>query len=769
MNKGETPDLAGLAQPPGPDVAALLDRLELAAVPPAQLVEVLRASWREVSHAYAGYLAVMAEIGRCAPADAGGRGAQWEWADSEIAAALTFTARRAQAELELARQLCGRLVRVWQALGEGQIDIHKARVFADYLAELTDQQITRILDRLLGQAPRLTPGQLAARLLREVQAVDQDYTRRRYERAVRDRGVWGYLAADGTAVLSAHGLSPAEAAAAAERLERLAEMVRDAGHPGTLHQLRADLFVRLLDGRFTGYDQPQIVAAMLAEVQGDTAAAETARGPAGGTGTYAGAETSPDTEAGTAAGATAGDGCGARCTDATPGLPGRAAAAGTGRVVGSGSGDDPAEGDPAEPATTPDDPASATGPVETETSETSDTLRNTTEQTTTEQSGDAEESGNEQAGTEQVGAADRVDDAGGADPASGSDPGPRPRGAPSSPLARTSPTPGVAAYLPSATDTAGATATPPTPAPAHAPGSASASAPGSAPSVPMATVPAEGARYGIEVRVGLATLLGLDEHPAEIPGWGPIPAPDARLLVQRQDAAQWRYALTDQRGYLRHGGLTRRRPPHPTDHPPCLGGIVEIHIPTGLLTELARCPDLPHEWAGVIDDLHDQYIRSLHSTLGLDDHPRARHPGAGLRRHIQLRDRTCIAPGCRRPARACHLDHTVDHQHGGPTIRANLEPLCERHHAMKHHGGWQLEQPRPGIFRWRSPLGCVYWTRGEPIAPDLPEPLRRPPDSHPDTRPDTRADLPIFTPPPTVPRRPPPPRPTRQPPDEPPF
>ena len=45
---------------------------------------------------------------------------------------------------------------------------------------------------------------------------------------------------------------------------------------------------------------------------------------------------------------------------------------------------------------------------------------------------------------------------------------------------------------------------------------------------------------------------------------------------------------------------------------------------------------------------------------------------------------------------------------------------------MKHRGGWRLDQHHPGTFRWRSPLNQTYWTRGDPIAPDLPEPLPRP-------------------------------------------
>ena len=38
-------------------------------------------------------------------------------------------------------------------------------------------------------------------------------------------------------------------------------------------------------------------------------------------------------------------------------------------------------------------------------------------------------------------------------------------------------------------------------------------------------------KAGVEIRVDLATLLGLNEEPGEIPGWGPVIADVARRLV----------------------------------------------------------------------------------------------------------------------------------------------------------------------------------------------------------------------------------------------
>jgi hypothetical protein len=59
-------------------------------------------------------------------------------------------------------------------------------------------------------------------------------------------------------------------------------------------------------------------------------------------------------------------------------------------------------------------------------------------------------------------------------------------------------------------------------------------------------------------------------------------------------------------------------------------------------------------------------------------------------------------------------------------------------------------------FVWTSPLGQTYRTRGEPITPDLPQPLPRDPDPHPPGIPMTW-DGPIFSQPQSPPPAHPPP------------
>ncbi|MQA15663.1 MAG: DUF222 domain-containing protein, partial [Pseudonocardiaceae bacterium] len=390
----------------------------------AEIVDELLAAWAEVSRGYARCWGVMAEVARRTSSG---------WESAEIAAALTFTTRRADHELDCARTVVDELPRVYAALAAGELDHHKARVFADYLSEVTPAQADRICQRLVPAASGWTTGRLAARLLREVAAIDPGYTRRAYQHAVRERAVHGYLDHTGTAVLTGSGLPAGDAAAAAQRLEVLADAVRAAGYPATVGQTRADLYLRLLDGTLDGLTRRQIVAAMVR------------LGP----------------------------------------LP-------------------PADGDPA------DEQDAQRGPCAPD-----------------------------------------------AAPPQREQPEQRPPAQPAPPE-------------PAATTPAGA---------------------------PVADRPA---RYGIEVRVALSTLLGLDEHPAELPGWGPIPALAARDLVAAQHSAEWRIAIVDTDGHLLHGDLTRRRPRvgplGRADRGDRAGGIVEIAIPVTMLPRLSALATDHPDW-----------------------------------------------------------------------------------------------------------------------------------------------------------------------------
>ncbi|QYN32871.1 DUF222 domain-containing protein [Pseudonocardia sp. DSM 110487] len=658
--------------PPGPRLATLLADLPWNQVPNARLVEVLQARSRQLAHDQACLFAGMAEIARATPvtglpdAAVSRTDEDFEWASHEIAAALTWTPTTADRELGFALTLRG-LPPVYAALEQGLIDRGKAKVFCDHLdparRELTPAQIRRLCEHFVPLAPRWTARQLSRRLLAAIQAIDPDYHRRRYRRGLRERGVVLFLNGDGTATLSGEGLPPDEAAAAAARLDRLAEAAKRAGHPGRLGQITADLYLGMLDGAFHGLTEAQILDRLL-----------TSRRPDDRDDTDAGIGDTSDPERGSeAADAKAGAGWEPTGAASSGAEPGRAESGGRNRADESPTGEGPTgEG------STGDEPASPT--------------------------------------------------------------------------------------------VAGATA---------------AGATGSGPS-PTAARPAGtgedrwrgeriGIRQGIELRVGLATMLGCDQRPAEIPGLGPIDAQTARTVATRQRrGARWHFAILDTHGYLLLAGPLRRRPRDkpPGQGPPdrVRGGVVELHLTLAELRRFAADPDLTRDWTGVIAEIADRWADRHRMWRELGKDPRARFARGALADHVRIRDRSCVGPGCDRPARRSQLDHTIDHAHGGHTVQANIGPGCWRHHPDKDRG-WTLTQPEPGHFVWISPLGRTYRTRGEPIRPDLPDP--DPPRDgtdqrqDPDTEPGNPHQLRILWREGRNPAPPPPPEPDTE--EDPPF
>lgn len=83
-------------------------------------------------------------------------------------------------------------------------------------------------------------------------------------------------------------------------------------------------------------------------------------------------------------------------------------------------------------------------------------------------------------------------------------------------------------------------------------------------------------------------------------------------------------------------------------------------------------------------------------------------PSPDLKRLLRARDRRCRFPCCGFPARDCDLDHTRDHALGGETSVDNLAALCRRHHVLKHHSPWHVENLGGGFHSWTSPTGRVY-------------------------------------------------------------
>jgi hypothetical protein len=71
-------------------------------------------------------------------------------------------------------------------------------------------------------------------------------------------------------------------------------------------------------------------------------------------------------------------------------------------------------------------------------------------------------------------------------------------------------------------------------------------------------------RPQIQVTVALSTLIGVDDNPADLAGYGPIPASLARLMAQDPDST-WRRLVTDPLGRLVDYGTEKYKPPAALD------------------------------------------------------------------------------------------------------------------------------------------------------------------------------------------------------------
>src|SRR5262245_14952243 len=230
---------------PGPELAALLSTVDRSALDAAGRVDVACARARLIAHVQAELLADMCAVAQDAP--------DQDFAADELSFALHWTRFGAQAQVAFAQELTGRLPAVHAALRAGDIDLPKARVVAELTGPLDEENARQVANKALAAAPGLTTGQLRAKLRRLVISVDPQAAKKRQEQAVRDRRVECYPDPDGTATLLGLGLPAERAKAAANRIDQLARAAKQAGDDRNLDQLRADLFLDVLDGSYAGH------------------------------------------------------------------------------------------------------------------------------------------------------------------------------------------------------------------------------------------------------------------------------------------------------------------------------------------------------------------------------------------------------------------------------------------------------------------------------------------------------------------------------------
>ncbi len=124
----------------------------------------------------------------------------------------------------------------------------------------------------------------------------------------------------------------------------------------------------------------------------------------------------------------------------------------------------------------------------------------------------------------------------------------------------------------------------------------------------------------VEIRVDMTTLAGIDDDPAEIPGFGPVLADVARKIVDEASDSEWRIIPVDENGQPVGVVTTKRRPSTVQKR------IVETRNPTcvfpGCRMPATEC-DLNHEipWA------------EAHRTTARELGPLCRHDHIDHHRH----------------------------------------------------------------------------------------------------------------------------------------
>ncbi|MEU4385954.1 HNH endonuclease signature motif containing protein [Promicromonospora sp. NPDC023805] len=160
----------------------------------------------------------------------------------------------------------------------------------------------------------------------------------------------------------------------------------------------------------------------------------------------------------------------------------------------------------------------------------------------------------------------------------------------------------------------------------------------------------------VRVTVPASVLLGLDDAPGELTGFGPIPADIARLIAQD---ATWQRLLTDPvTGVLIDYSTTAYQPGR------VLRAAVEARDDTctfpGCDIPAERC-DLDH-----IEPFDHDHQRESNGVA-------------------------------------------ADAAGRGQTSAWNLHALCRRHHLLKTHAGWGVvRDPATGITTWTTPTGCTH-------------------------------------------------------------
>ncbi|HSJ34085.1 MAG TPA: DUF222 domain-containing protein [Acidimicrobiia bacterium] len=238
--------------PTGTFHSLLLDSVDRTEHNGHDLVHLIQARVREISRLQAELFSDMIELSYCPPSGPGDPPLRQQEVDEfcvdELRAALRWTRRAADNNLDLAWRLVERLPRVWEALRDGWIDLPRARTIVHSTDHLDEAMARGVADQILDRAPDITTGQLRAALRRLCIEADPDDAAKRYEEGLEERRVVAEANPDGTADLFGLKLPVDRVAAIQRRIARIAQNLKTRREQRTLDQIKADVFLQLLEG-----------------------------------------------------------------------------------------------------------------------------------------------------------------------------------------------------------------------------------------------------------------------------------------------------------------------------------------------------------------------------------------------------------------------------------------------------------------------------------------------------------------------------------------
>jgi hypothetical protein len=239
---------------PGPVLAAYLESLDVENLSAHDLVVVLQANQRMVSYHSGAMYANMAAL-QTSMLTYDGYEQPFEFAAASAAAevrtALHMTARSADIEMTFALSLHERLPRLASMLESGSIDMRRARTIERGTVHLPDDGARRVVDEIADKAPMMTTGQIRAEVRKLCVEVDPDDAAQRYDRSLQDRRIVGEPTDAGTANLLALDLPPDRVTAVTALIHEIALSLKTTDETRTMDQLRADVYLDLLEGRIT--------------------------------------------------------------------------------------------------------------------------------------------------------------------------------------------------------------------------------------------------------------------------------------------------------------------------------------------------------------------------------------------------------------------------------------------------------------------------------------------------------------------------------------